>query len=196
DLNNPQQLAVYGKKVAVIETRKRGLATVKKQCEDSKDNVLEDNSSKYNLVQVTDSVEEVYKKYIELSKKGVHPHTGKKISDEEAKKFQYAAWAGTITDFAGTVYGAYYVSKGTVDISGKNKVNGKKTTNGQSTGRNSQSIAQKSLNDLPSHVQDIYQKYEKGGWKGNVVGQTQGTKAGKNGEIMTKSCPNWTLKEE
>ncbi|SKA15559.1 ribonuclease, partial [Pilibacter termitis] len=41
-----------------------------------------------------------------------------------------------------------------------------------------QSIAQKSLNDLPSHVQDIYQKYEKGGWKGNVAGQTQGTGAG------------------
>jgi len=49
---------------------------------------------------------------------------------------------------------------------------------GQNTGNNS--IPTKSINDLPKNVQDAYNKYSKSGWKGNVSGQTDGTRAGKS----------------
>lgn len=39
-------------------------------------------------------------------------------------------------------------------------------------------IASKSINDLPSNVQNSYNKYSQSGWKGNVAGQSKGTKAG------------------
>ncbi|WP_420911921.1 ribonuclease domain-containing protein [Listeria aquatica] len=35
------------------------------------------------------------------------------------------------------------------------------------------------MSDLPKNVEDSYRKYDKNGWKGNVEGQTAGTKAGK-----------------
>jgi RHS repeat-associated protein len=39
-------------------------------------------------------------------------------------------------------------------------------------------ISSKGINDLPSNVQNSYNQYNKSGWKGNVAGQTSGTKAG------------------
>ncbi|WP_019555608.1 ribonuclease domain-containing protein [Propionispira raffinosivorans] len=35
------------------------------------------------------------------------------------------------------------------------------------------------VESLPQNVQDMYKKYNNGGWQGNVAGQTAGTKAGK-----------------
>ena len=35
-----------------------------------------------------------------------------------------------------------------------------------------------SFDKLPSNVKEMYRKYERAGWKGNVSGQTSGTKAG------------------
>lgn len=63
------------------------------------------------LVKETDSLEEVFRKYIYFSKQGIHPHTGKKISQKEAAKFTYAAWFGTATEVGGTVSGAHYGQK-------------------------------------------------------------------------------------
>ena len=39
-------------------------------------------------------------------------------------------------------------------------------------------IGEISVEDLPDDVRDIYKKYEKAGWQGNVSGQTSKTRAG------------------
>ena len=39
-------------------------------------------------------------------------------------------------------------------------------------------IPTKNLDTLPQNVQQAFAKYDKAGWKGNVSGQTPGTKAG------------------
>ncbi len=46
-----------------------------------------------------------------------------------------------------------------------------------------------SINDLPDHVQSSYKKYDKNGWKGNVAGYTQGTKAGAKYENSNGALP-------
>ncbi|MBP2000771.1 RHS repeat-associated protein [Paenibacillus shirakamiensis] len=52
------------------------------------------------------------------------------------------------------------------------------------------------ITDLPTNAQDIYKKYEKNGWQGNVSGQTEGTAAGskynnKDGKLpVTDSAGN------
>lgn len=65
------------------------------------------------LVKETDSLEEVFRKYIYFSKQGIHPHTGKKISQKEAAKFTYASWSGSLTEVGGTVGEAYFGEKAT-----------------------------------------------------------------------------------
>ena len=39
-------------------------------------------------------------------------------------------------------------------------------------------IPLKTVNDLPVNARDIFNKQNEAGWKGNVAGQTEGTKAG------------------
>lgn len=63
--------------------------------------------TKDDLVQVTDTEEIVYQKYIQFAKLGLHPHTGLPLTDSEKVKFQYAAHAGTWSNLIGTVGGAY-----------------------------------------------------------------------------------------
>jgi guanyl-specific ribonuclease Sa len=46
-------------------------------------------------------------------------------------------------------------------------------------GTGTPSIPNKSLNNFPENVKNSYEKYSKNGWKGNVEGQTPGTKAGR-----------------
>ncbi|GHU37735.1 hypothetical protein FACS1894192_07390 [Bacilli bacterium] len=194
----------YAFQKSLEASRLKREARKQKMCEEANDKIEEDVSSKYNLVKITDSPDEVYRKYIELSQKGIHPHTGKKISKEEAKKFQYAAWAGTITDFAGVVYGGYYASKGTVNIGSKSTGSKNTTSKGaKEAGENvpktkpvappkieaAKNIPVKSLDDLPDNVQGIYKKYDNSGWKGNVSGQTPGTKAGKTYENNESLLP-------
>ena len=41
-------------------------------------------------------------------------------------------------------------------------------------------IPEKDVDELPQNVQDAFNKYDKTGWKGNVSGQSAGTKAGGN----------------
>lgn len=51
--------------------------------------------------------------------------------------------------------------------------------NSSNNSSNGSSITEMDLDELPQNVQDSFKKYDDAGWKGNVPGQTQGTKAGK-----------------
>ena len=46
------------------------------------------------------------------------------------------------------------------------------------------------LEELPENVQDAFAKYEQNDWKGNVPGQTAGTKAGKTYHNQSGSLPS------
>lgn len=41
-----------------------------------------------------------------------------------------------------------------------------------------EAVTSANISDLPENVQNSYNQYNKSGWKGNVPGQTAGTKAG------------------
>ena len=49
---------------------------------------------------------------------------------------------------------------------------------GKSTIKANSNILKRNLEELPQNVQEAYNRYDKSGWKGNVSGQTPGTKAG------------------
>ncbi|MFB5348922.1 hypothetical protein [Enterococcus faecalis] len=68
--------------------------------------VLETAKPKIELIKKTDSLEEISRKTIACANIGINPYTGKKISQKEANKFKYAAWAGTLTEVGNVVLGA------------------------------------------------------------------------------------------
>lgn len=51
------------------------------------------------------------------------------------------------------------------------------------------SLTSKSVGDLPSNVQNSFNQYDNKGWKGNVPGQTKGTKAGGTYENNNGALP-------
>ena len=68
--------------------------------------ILETAKPKIELIKKTDSLEEISRKTIACANIGINPYTGKKISQKEANKFKYAAWAGTLTEVGNVVLGA------------------------------------------------------------------------------------------
>ncbi|WP_438433975.1 S8 family serine peptidase [Gorillibacterium sp. sgz500922] len=50
-------------------------------------------------------------------------------------------------------------------------------------------IASRNLGDLPNNVEASYNQYNKSGWKGNIAGQTKGTKAGGTYENSNGALP-------
>ena len=54
-------------------------------------------------------------------------------------------------------------------------------------------IAVIKVDKLPKNVKEIYQKYERAGWKGNVSGQTPETKAGKVYDNDDRQLPQYTF---
>ncbi|NSQ65208.1 hypothetical protein HRE96_14210, partial [Enterococcus faecalis] len=53
---------------------------------------------------------------------GINPYTGKKISQKEANKFKYAAWAGTLTEVGNVVLGSYYGNKAASRLNGTDSI--------------------------------------------------------------------------
>lgn len=112
--------------------------------------------TKYNkedivLVKETDSLDEIFRKYRELSKLGIHPHTGEKLNKEGAKWFNYSGWAMPIQDIAGQVVGAYAWKK----VGDFNSSSAKKATK-NNVPNNSKNSAQ-------------YKKYKNELIKGDVI---------------------------
>ncbi len=96
--------------------------------------VLETAKPKIELIKKTDSLEEISRKTIACANIGINPYTGKKISQKEANKFKYAAWAGTLTEVGNVVLGSYYGNKAAsrldgLDDAGKVKNGRQKSTN-------------------------------------------------------------------
>ncbi|HAP2865753.1 TPA: hypothetical protein ITS68_001252 [Enterococcus faecalis] len=87
--------------------------------------VLETAKPKIELIKKTDSLEEISRKTIACANIGINPYTGKKISQKEANKFKYAAWAGTLTEVGNVVLGSYYGNKTASRL--KNSGQGKKS---------------------------------------------------------------------
>jgi len=85
----------------------------------------------------TDSLEEINRKTLACANIRINPYTGKKISQEEANKFKYAAWSGTFTNIGDTVMGAYYGNKGASRLDGMDDVGSiKKKSLSESNGGN------------------------------------------------------------
>ena len=113
--------------------------------------VIESGDQEIELIKGTDSLEEINRKTIACANIGINPYTGKKISQEEAKKFKYAAWSGTLTNIGDTVMGAYYGNKGASRIDGMDDVGSvKKKSNSESTG----GATQKVISEFKSPVLD------------------------------------------
>ncbi|MDK4210246.1 hypothetical protein QJ527_01605 [Enterococcus mundtii] len=53
--------------------------------------VVEAGDQEIELIKETDSLEEINRKTLACASIGINPYTGKKISQEEANKFKYAA---------------------------------------------------------------------------------------------------------
>lgn len=80
--------------------------------------VIESGDQEIELIKETDSLEEINRKTLGCANIRINPYTGKKISQEEANKFKYAAWLGTFTNIGDTVMGAYYGNKGASRLDG------------------------------------------------------------------------------
>ena len=87
--------------------------------------VLETAKPKIELINKTDSLEEISRKTIACANIGINPYTGKKKRKKEANKFKYAAWAGTLTEVGNVVLGSYYGNKTASRL--KNSGQGKKS---------------------------------------------------------------------
>ncbi|MEI1230762.1 T7SS effector LXG polymorphic toxin [Enterococcus mundtii] len=99
--------------------------------------VLESGDQEIELIKETDSLEEINRKTLACASIGINPYTGKKISQEEANKFKYAAWSGTLTNIGDTVMGAYYGNKGASRLDGMDDVGSvKKKSLSESNGGN------------------------------------------------------------
>lgn len=83
------------------------------------------------LVKATDSDLEKFSKYRKLSKLGIHPHTGKKLTKEEAKWYNYAGWAMPIQGAVGQAAGAVAWKK----VGDYNSAPVKKASGDRSTGK-------------------------------------------------------------
>lgn len=101
--------------------------------------VIESGDQEIELIKETDSIEEINRKTLACANIGINPYTGKKISQEEANKFKYAAWSGTFTNIGDTVMGAYYGNKGASRLDGMDDVRSvkKKSFSEKSSGSNS-----------------------------------------------------------
>ena len=86
-------------------------AKVVEKINDNSHNKKRSKKKEMVLIKETDSNEEIYQKYIYFSKKGLHPYTGKKLTEKEKLQFTYAAWSGSATEIGGVVGGAYFGEK-------------------------------------------------------------------------------------
>lgn len=98
---HPAILAIHG------QIDKEYNAKVAREINDKNYKKTKTEKEKIVLVKETDSPDEVFRKYRELSKLGIHPHTGKKLTKEEAKWFDYSGWAMPIQSVAGQISGIY-----------------------------------------------------------------------------------------
>lgn len=98
---HPAILAIHG------QIDKEYNAKIAREINDKNYKKTKTKKEKIVLVKETDSPDEVFRKYRELSKLGIHPHTGKKLTKEEAKWFDYSGWAMPIQSVAGQVSGMY-----------------------------------------------------------------------------------------
>lgn len=99
--------------------------------------VIESGDQEIELIKETDSLEEINRKTLACANIRINPYTGKKISQEEANKFKYAAWSGTLTNIGDTVMGAYYGNKGASRLDGMDDVGSvKKKSFSESNGGN------------------------------------------------------------
>ncbi|EOH99478.1 hypothetical protein UAW_00630 [Enterococcus haemoperoxidus ATCC BAA-382] len=114
--------------------------------------------------------------------------TGKKSSEEQLKEFEKKYGKSKIMKNeilfipGGGAIGLLGKAKNTLDWA-KNAIGiGKIFQSASEAMGNSNSrddkIKDGNLDDLGEHVRDIYNRYDKAKWGGNVSGQTQGTKAG------------------
>ncbi len=107
---------------------------------------LAQNNEKIELIQKTDTMEEISRKTLALANLGINPYTGEKISEKEANKFRYAAWAGTLTDVGNVVLGSYYGNKAASRLDGLDDAGNVK--NGRQKSTNDLYVVSKNVFDI------------------------------------------------
>lgn len=153
-----------------------------------------------DLVQVTDSPEVVAEKYAKFSKLGLNPHTGMPLEGAETWQFGYSSYVSRISQAAGLFGSAYTVNKAfpqhsTSSSTFKGSKNGTNYTldKNKSTGNfkytRAPQIPIKELESLPNNVSEAFNKYNGNDWRGNVAGQSEGTKAGKSYKNRDNKLP-------
>lgn len=114
--------------------------------------VLETDKSKLELIKKTDSLEEISRKTIACANLGINPYTGKEISQKEANKFKYAAWAGTLTNVGDVVLGSYYGNKAASRVDGIDDVGSVK---GKSFSKKASRANQKVVEEITNPVLEV-----------------------------------------
>lgn len=171
NLNDPVMRGIYYRTLDAQETRKKAEARKQKQCDSAGkfiDQLLKGSYSKNSSVAGTIG---------EIILGGI-PIIGDLGDARDAVHgVQTGNWAEVGASALGLIPGIGGLAKEGVQAGIKESAQSAAKEAAQQATKN---IPAKSLNDLSDNVQDIYKKYDKNGWNGNVAGQTQGTKAGKN----------------
>jgi len=130
---------------------------------------------------------------------GKNSKTGELLNDVEKAQ----RWSVVLSAISVAVIGAYYGSKNYSDSNvkaPKNSVikgekNGKTYTidknksKGNSSYIKTPKIPTKNLDSLPKNVSEAFNKYTSNDWRGNVAGQSEGTKAGKSYKNRDSKLP-------
>lgn len=119
NLDDPNQNAKYIREVNASITRAKAKERIRKMCEvtytmarqvankENEKNLIKYGFTRADLVQRTDTEQEIFRKYYQFAKLGLHPHTGRLITEKEQWQFKYDATVGTASDMIGLVGGAY-----------------------------------------------------------------------------------------